>query len=357
MSSSPKVVGIVDRVEAQLSKVKHIPVKDIDLDSANPRIADLVDINGKSVHKMTQSELTDYLKENEDTAFNQFYPSIKLQGVKKAIFLQKKGKRYLVKEGNVRISILRTLITENPGNKIYQTVPAQIYGNNTKKEDIDVHITYLQGPPANWGGFQWSRNIYLLHTTGHRLDADQIALQVSIKPTRVAAYIDNYKRYMLFAKYFKTKTGKDADPDDYSKIAEMPTKLKAFTNVSKTNRQLYFDAIIKPPTGGDAKLKNAQDIRQLNKIIDTPQGVQFLKKSSTTSITMSAKLAKRNNAALAFPGLSKMTTVASGLNNVSSASDLALLTKDPAMKSDLKKLLHDVAGFVKRHKSQKPPNW
>ena len=96
-----------------------IPIKDICLDPDNPRLDTYLrtlEREGLEVEKLNQDDLLKHYLNVEKEAFEQWKQSIQINGVINPIFVIHAPKdypcKYVVKEGNVRLAILKHLTKE-----------------------------------------------------------------------------------------------------------------------------------------------------------------------------------------------------------------------------------------------------
>lgn len=152
------------KISPLLGPVEKIPIKDICLDPDNPRLG-----KDPKVQKMNQGDLLKHYLNVENDAIAKHKPSIQKQGVLEPIHVIHAPKdnpcKYIVKEGNVRLAILKHLTEEQekgniePPDAIVRTVvndevksvrirwdviPAQIYKKGTKNSEILLHLIDMQ---------------------------------------------------------------------------------------------------------------------------------------------------------------------------------------------------------------------
>ena len=130
--------------------VEKIPIKDICLDPDNPRLG-----KDPKVKKMNQEDLLRQYLNVESDAVEKHKPSIQKQGVLEPIHVIHAPKdhpcKYIAKEGNVRLAILKHLINEQEKGNIephkgvrWDVIPAQIYKKGTKDSEIRLHVIDMQ---------------------------------------------------------------------------------------------------------------------------------------------------------------------------------------------------------------------
>src|SRR5947209_18424818 len=116
-----------------------LPISDVDLDAGNPRVQYLVgQVGGKS----SQAQLGSMIWEKDQVkALSQsIYQN---GGVREPIIVQRKGERFVVREGNCRLVSSRHLADQHPGDERFSNIPAQVYEHNLTEEDLAVLLADL----------------------------------------------------------------------------------------------------------------------------------------------------------------------------------------------------------------------
>jgi hypothetical protein len=134
------------------------------LDPQNPRIQFLV---GQRAGAVTEAELDELIWQKD--AVKALGQSI-LQngGVYEAIIVQRKGARFLVREGNCRTVACRHLLTQHPNDNRFETMPAMIFDVDLTEEDLAVLLADMHvSGKIRWDAYEQAKHVSdLFHAYG-----------------------------------------------------------------------------------------------------------------------------------------------------------------------------------------------
>lgn len=136
-----------------LSVLKEIPIKDISLDTENPRYFE--DKLEYGIKKWTDKLLEDHIlsDRSKEQGISDILPGIKASGIKNPIWVQEtKNGKYTVLEGNRRLIVLRELIRQKispPKGVKYDKVNAHVFPKNTDPKIIESQKLIIQSGQKN----------------------------------------------------------------------------------------------------------------------------------------------------------------------------------------------------------------
>lgn len=133
-----------------------VPVSECLLDPQNPRIQFLV---GQKAGSATEEELEDLIWQKD--AVKGLAQSIQQNGgVYEAIIVQRKGDKYLVREGNCRTVSARRLLGQYPNDSRFLTIPAMIFESDLTEEDLAVLLADMHvSGKIRWDAYEQAKHI------------------------------------------------------------------------------------------------------------------------------------------------------------------------------------------------------
>ena len=134
------------------------------LDPKNPRIQFLI---GQRAGVVSQQDLAEMIWEKD--AVKALGQSI-LQngGVYEAIIVQRKGAKYLVREGNCRTVACRRLLEQHPNDARFKTMPAMVFDVELNEEDLAVLLADMHvSGKLRWDAYEQAKHVSdLFHVYG-----------------------------------------------------------------------------------------------------------------------------------------------------------------------------------------------
>ena len=266
------------------SELKIISVEEIILDKENPRLA-FAKIE-KEVKAWTDKSMSEEIKETY--VFNNLLNSIQEYGVMDPIWVQDLGNgKYTVIEGNMRVTVLKELITNNtnpPPGIDYNTVKAHVVSKETEKKDIDAQKAVLQTGKNPWGPFNEAAHIYDLFWK-HKSTIDEIAVMLGRSVTSISHEIDNFKIYKEFIE-FSRNNDLPIDPNKYSFVSDASNTIRTKFFQSKQSRKEYFK-LITPNEEGITRIpsvSNRGGLKVFSKFVSDEKTLQYFLKNSTVTV-------------------------------------------------------------------------
>ncbi len=162
-------------------RVLDLPIKKIELDSTNPRLANTVALNHLAEGAAMQRHLEETLWGDPDVRL--LYQSIREnKGLVERIIVRANG---VVAEGNCRTVVYRKLHEAFPKDPTWATIPARVLPNNISQKQIDILLGELHvGGKNEWIPFEKAGHIHTLFTK-HGLTQDEIAKLLHTSKTAI----------------------------------------------------------------------------------------------------------------------------------------------------------------------------
>lgn len=278
------------------------------LDQENPRIGLFKDSHTKP--DLEQDEIEYAIVNKNPKAFEKLKESIRLnEGIINPIWVCAEGNKYVVIEGNTRVTIYKQLHEEYPNKEEYKNIPSQVLppSVNDEKRDFIKLQAHLRGITP-WDSYERARYLYLLNDKqGYsikRLSAST-KLTVSEIESAIKAFTDMEEQYLpKFAK----------DPSEvfkYSYFVEYEKDKKLQELMRKNNLDISsFCTWV-----GTGKIKRAPDVRGLREVIDNKTIRDIFIKSGYDAAIEELSILKPHLTSSLFENINKVTD---GLNQLKS---------------------------------------
>lgn len=207
---------------------KVLPIKDLELDVNNPRIAELLDRIGRD--NVTPEAIALSLGASEES-YENLKNSIKENGgIINPIVVQKiNNGKFLVIEGNTRVQIYKKFVTDNiPGQ--WEEIPALIYENIASEE---IHAIRLQAHligAREWTPFAQAKYVHNLYYF-EKMSLARIVEFCGGKKTRIQQLINAYQDV---EDYYRPMCEDDTQVD--------PRKFSSFMELQRPQILRFLDA-------------------------------------------------------------------------------------------------------------------
>jgi len=240
-----------------------IPVDDCILDPKNPRVQTLVGVLGDGV---TDQQLHDLIWE-KDRVKALAEAVFQNGGVREHLLVQRVNGKYLVREGNCREVAARHLQVQYPGDDRFSKVPAWIFDDGLREEDIAVILADMHvAGKLQWPVYEQAKHVWDLHEK-YQKPYDWLAIHLRLSKSKISQLLDAYRAMEEFL-----DTHKDSDIRKFSFFAELmkkPVLRKRYCDDSEFKE--FFQSWVS--TG---RLTDSRDVRQLVLILDNPDALQAL---------------------------------------------------------------------------------
>jgi len=242
-----------------------LALEDIELDPANPRIANTIGIATTEQGEALQKKLEAVLWEDSDV--HELYRQVLInKGLIERIIVRRDGR---VVEGNCRTVVYKKLRENRPNEAYWHSIPARVLPDDIAERDVAILLGEMHVAGKNtWSAFEKAGHIYRLYRD-FALTQDEIAHRLRMSKSKVNQLIRAFE--VMKNKYLR----------DYS----APSNIRKFS---------YFEELYKNPRLRDwvAKNSNAEDmfvewvgegklpqgvnVRELASIVENPEAVRAL---------------------------------------------------------------------------------
>jgi len=241
-----------------------LPLKDVRLDPANPRVQYLV---GQTGGNITQEQL-DELLWGKDQVKALAQSILQNGGVREPIIVQKVGDATVVREGNCRTVACRHLSEQYPGDDRFGFIPAQVYEDVLSEEDLAVILADMHvGKKISWDAYEQAKVIHDLSTI-HGKTYDWLSNHLRLSKGKIS---ENLKAYKAATDYL------NASPDPanvrkfsfFQEVMKKPDLRTTFED-SAEFRQSFHRWL------NEDKLTDARQVRSLPAILVNPEALRAL---------------------------------------------------------------------------------
>jgi len=183
-SAAPKV-ELIDELVLGGERVQvrglDLPLDEVELDPANPRLANTVALNGPAGGPELQTYLQDQLWSDPDV--RALYTSVREnRGLVERIIVRANG---VVAEGNCRTVVYRKLRATFPSDPLWASIPARVLPADISQKQIAILLGELHvGGKNQWIPFEKAGHIHELFSK-HGLTQDEIAKLLHTSKTAV----------------------------------------------------------------------------------------------------------------------------------------------------------------------------
>jgi len=190
--------------------LKNISISNIKLDKNNPRLGRYLDMKIKGLDVQMIEE---YLRDQR--GFSRFLTKIKKnRGTKDRIIIIEPGsylknKKYVVIEGNRRLTAYRTLKSSEDKSRDWSNIECEVLSKNTEKDIVDfIQAVDHMDPKQPWDKYARARVLY--NKFEHdRWSLEKISSVVKDTPKAIEISIETYKMMNYYAKRKKYKSADD----------------------------------------------------------------------------------------------------------------------------------------------------
>lgn len=241
-----------------------LPIEDVRLDPANPRVQYLV---GQTGGNITQTQLDELLwSKDQVKALSQSI--LQNGGVREPIIVQQIGEKYVVREGNCRTVAMRHLLEQHKDVLRFGHIPAQVYEENLSEEDLAVILADMHvASKIKWDAYEQAKVIHDLSTI-HGKTYDWLSNHLRLSKGKIS---ENLKAYEAATDYLQTSPG-SANVRKFSFFQEVMKKpeLRSQWEDSLEFRKRFHDWL------DNDRLTDARQVRSLPAILANNEAVAAL---------------------------------------------------------------------------------
>jgi len=329
------ISGMSVEIEAE-----EIDINLIDLDPDNPRLGYWKDVQDRG--EFSQKEICTALIFQDDEGVRQLKLNIEVSGgIINAIWVIRKGKKYLAIDGNTRLFIYRELNRKYPDRDCYKRIKCRILPENTEDKVIEfIRLNeHLRGI-NEWEVYVRAKTLYSLYDKrGYTLE--ELQSKTKLTQSQILKWIDAYKN---MNEQFMTKYGDQQDAHrkfSYFVEFENPKIKNGLTQLG-----LSINDFCK--WVGEGEIKRAQDVRDLKKILENDNArEQLLKKGYAYAV---------EQLSCSYPGFrsklfESIENVIEDLKNMPRFEEQEIIDEDsPTRRSLLKELYNELHKLVENFK-------
>lgn len=259
----------VDEITLEGRKVRvwnvDLPLDEVHLDTANPRIANSVFLSSaKSVESM-QTELERILWEDSDV--RDLYRQVMInKGLIERIIVRQDGR---VIEGNCRTVVYRRLRDAQPGDSRWKNIPSRVLPDDIPERDVAILLGEMHVAGKNtWSAFEKAGHIYRLHRD-FSLAQDEIAHRLRMSKSKVNQLI---RAFETMKQKFLVKYPASANIRKFSYFEEFyrSPELRRWIDQEPNSEDAFVDWV------GTGKLPQGIHVRELVAIVANPDALQAM---------------------------------------------------------------------------------
>lgn len=245
-------------------ELKRLPIGEVLLDAANPRVQYLVGQTGGDITQQQLDELLwgkDQVKALAQSVFQN-------GGVREPIIVQKLNGKYVVREGNCRTVAMRHLLEQHPDDVRFAHIPAQVYEETLSEEDLAVILADMHvASKIKWDAYEQAKVIHDLSTI-HGKPYDWLSNHLRLSKSKIS---ENLKAYEAATEYLKASPG-SANVRKFSFFQEVMKKpeLRKQWEESPDFRQRFHKWL------DEDRLTDARQVRSLPGIVANPDAMKAM---------------------------------------------------------------------------------
>lgn len=250
----------VDEITLEGRKVRvwnvDLPLDDVQLDAANPRIANSVSLSSTKNVEAMQAELERILWEDSDV--RDLYRQVLInKGLIERIIVRRDGR---VIEGNCRTVVYRRLRKAQPGENLWKNIPSRVLPDDIAERDVAILLGEMHVAGKNtWSAFEKAGHIYRMHRD-FSLAQDEIAHRLRMSKSKVNQLI---RAFETMKQKFLRKYPASANIRKFSHFEEFyrSPELRRWIDQDPAGEDHFVDWV------GTGKLPQGIHVRELVAII------------------------------------------------------------------------------------------
>jgi hypothetical protein len=245
-------------------ELKRLPVEEVRLDAANPRVQYLVGQTGGNISQEQLDELLwgkDQVKALAQSIFQN-------GGVREPIIVQKLNGSHVVREGNCRTVAMRHLLEQHPDDSRFAYIPAHVYEEALSEEDLAVILADMHvASKIKWDAYEQAKVIHDLSTI-HGKTYDWLSNHLRLSKGKIS---ENLRAYEAATDYLKRSPG-SANVRKFSffqEVMKKPELRKQWEDSPgfRERFQYWLD---------EDRLTDARQVRALPAIVSNPDAMTAL---------------------------------------------------------------------------------
>jgi hypothetical protein len=259
----------VDEITLEGRKVRvwnvDLPVDQVQLDAANPRIANSVSLSTTNSVEAMQTELERILWEDSDV--RELYRQVLInKGLIERIIVRQDGR---VIEGNCRTVVYRRLRKAQPAENLWKSIPARVLPDDIAERDVAILLGEMHVAGKNtWSAFEKAGHIYRMHRD-FSLAQDEIAHRLRMSKSKVNQLI---RAFETMKQKFLRKYPSPANIRKFSHFEEFyrSPELRRWIDQDPAGEDSFVTWV------GTGKLPQGIHVRELVAIVAHPDALQAM---------------------------------------------------------------------------------
>lgn len=254
-------------------ELKDLPLSCLEFDPENPRIGYYQDIRKERGETATQKEIMLAIKAGDMESYHSLMESIEANnGVLYEIWVYPKNDgKYVIIDGNTRVTIYNDLYKKNSNNPAWSKIPAKILPSDPEGRAIDyIRLTTHLQSINNWQTYERARYVHLLYNErGYDLDSLKQKTKLSTNQIKkwLQAFSDMEEQFLpMYAESLNNPLSKFSHFVEYNDQTTLNGMKKNGLNISDFCRWV-----------GDEEIKKAQDVRLLSEMLADSEISEILK--------------------------------------------------------------------------------
>jgi hypothetical protein len=245
-----------------------LPLDDVQLDAANPRIANSVSLSATKNIEAIQAELERILWEDSDV--RDLYRQVLInKGLIERIIVRQDGR---VIEGNCRTVVYRRLRKAQPGENLWKSIPARVLPDDIAEREVAILLGEMHVAGKNtWSAFEKAGHIFRMHRD-FALAQDEIAHRLRMSKSKVNQLI---RAFETMKQKFLRKYPASSNTRKFSYFEEFyrSPELRRWIEQDPTGEESFVDWV------GTGKLPQGIHVRELVAIVANPDALQAMQDS------------------------------------------------------------------------------
>lgn len=259
----------VDEITLEGRKVRvwnvGLPLDDVKLDAANPRIANSVAISSTKNVEALQSELERILWEDPDV--RDLYRQVLInKGLIERIIVREDGR---VVEGNCRTVVYRKLRKNQPAESLWKSIPSRVLPDDIAEREVAILLGEMHVAGKNtWSPFEKAGHIYRMHRD-FSLAQDEIAHRLRMSKSKVNQLI---RAFEAMKQKFLRKYPVSSNIRKFSYFEEFyrSPELRRWIDQDPTAEDSFVEWV------GTGKLMQGMHVRELVAIVANRDALQAM---------------------------------------------------------------------------------
>lgn len=269
LSAAPREI---DEITLEGRKVRvwnvDLPLDEVQLDAANPRIANSVSLSSTNSGPALQTELERILWEDSDV--RDLYRQVLInKGLIERIIVRQDGR---VIEGNCRTVVYRRLRKAQPSENLWKSIPSRVLPDDIAEREVAILLGEMHVAGKNtWSAFEKAGHIYRMHRD-FSLAQDEIAHRLRMSKSKVNQLI---RAFETMKQKFLRKYPASANIRKFSYFEEFyrSPELRRWIDQDPSGEDCFVDWV------GTGKLPQGIHVRELVAIVANPDALQAMQDS------------------------------------------------------------------------------